>query len=50
MKLENMGETIAARNLSLISDGGPDSEVLALLGEPSKLRATMTSTGRIRLA
>lgn len=34
MKLESIGETIAARNLSLISNDGPPSEVLVLLGKP----------------
>jgi hypothetical protein len=34
MKLDDVGEIIAARKLSLVADGGPASEVLALLGKP----------------
>ena len=37
MKLEDIGETIAVRKLSLLRDDGPPLEVLALLGRPKQL-------------
>jgi hypothetical protein len=36
MKLENIGEVIAARMLTLAQQEGPPSEVLVLLGKPQK--------------
>jgi hypothetical protein len=36
MKLENVGEVIASRKLSLAQQEGPPSEVLVLLGKPQK--------------
>jgi hypothetical protein len=36
MKLDDVGETIAMRKLSLLRDDGPPSEVLALLGKPKQ--------------
>jgi hypothetical protein len=36
MKLDEVGEIIAARKLSLLTDDGPASEVLALLGKPTQ--------------
>ena len=37
MKLDDVGETIAARKLSLSRDDGPPTEVVALLGKPKQL-------------
>lgn len=36
MKLDDVGEIIAVRKLSLLSDDGPASEVSALLGKPTQ--------------
>jgi hypothetical protein len=37
MKLDDVGEIIAVRKLSLLSEGGPPSEILVLLGKPRQL-------------
>jgi hypothetical protein len=36
MKLDDVGETIAMRKLTLLLDDGPPSEVLVLLGKPKQ--------------
>jgi uncharacterized protein DUF6968 len=36
MKLDDVGEIIAVRKLSLLRDGGAPSEILALLGKPKQ--------------
>jgi hypothetical protein len=36
MKLENIGEVIASRKLTLAQEGEPSSEVLVLLGKPQQ--------------
>jgi hypothetical protein len=37
VKLENIGEVIATRSLTMLRDEGAPSEVLVLLGKPQKL-------------
>jgi hypothetical protein len=37
LKLKNVGEVIAIRNLTLVANQGPPPEVLVLLGKPQEL-------------